>query len=69
MNRFDHLHKTYREAKMKARKERILMMSRSEPNINGSGTSGYTVKSGENTGKVLKHISVTSSNSLQFYPK
>jgi|TARA_B100001094_G_scaffold1543_1_gene1363 hypothetical protein len=49
---------------MRARKERILMMSRSEPNINGSGTSGYTVKSGENTGKVLKHISVTSSNNI-----
>jgi hypothetical protein len=49
---------------MRERKERILMMSRSEANINGSGTSGYTVKSGENTGKVLKHISVTSSNNI-----
>jgi len=64
MNRFDHLLNSYREQKMRERKERILMMSRSEANINGSGTSGYTVKSGENAGKVLKHISVTSSNNI-----
>ena len=64
MNRYDHLLKSYREQKMREHKEKILMKTRSEVNVYGNGTSGYTVKSGENTGKVLKHISVTSSNNI-----
>ncbi len=62
MNRFDYLHKTYRLAKEKARKERILMMSRSEPNIYANGTSGYAVKQGTNQGKILAHHTVRSTN-------
>ena len=65
MNRFDYLHKTYRLAQERARKERILMMTRSEPNRNANGTSGYAVKNGTNQGMVLAHRTVRSTNNWQ----
>ena len=37
-------------------KNNILMKSRKEVEINGNGTSGYTIKEGEHKGKVLGHI-------------
>ena len=37
-------------------KNNILMKSRKEVEINGNGTSGYTLKEGEHNGKVLGHI-------------
>jgi len=30
--------------------------------VNGNGTSGYTVKSGRNKGKILGHISIKHPN-------
>ncbi len=62
MNRFDYLLKSYREQKIRERKDKILMKSRSEVNVNGNGTSGYTVTTGPNSGKVLKHISINHNN-------
>ena len=62
MNRYDYLLKSYREQKMRERKEKILMKSRSEVHVNGNGTSGYTVTSGHNSGKVLRHISINHNN-------
>tara|TARA_B100000676_G_scaffold303496_1_gene354111 strand:- start:253 stop:450 length:198 start_codon:yes stop_codon:yes gene_type:complete len=62
MNRFDHLHKQYREAKMKERKERLLQSSRPTIDTNGGGTSGYRFKQGPNTGAVAGHISVDHQN-------
>ena len=62
MNRYDYLLKSYREQKAKERKEKILMKTRSEVNVYGNGTSGYTVTNGPNSGKVLKHISVNHNN-------
>jgi hypothetical protein len=59
MNRFDHLHKQYREARVKARKNAILARSRVNVDTNAGGTSGYTVKHGANTGLVLNHITVS----------
>ena len=47
---------------MRERKEKILMKTRSEVNVYGNGTSGYTVTNGPNSGKVLKHISVNHNN-------
>ena len=38
------------------------MSNRSEVNINGGGTSGYTVKEGANKGKILGHNSTKSTN-------
>jgi hypothetical protein len=39
-------------------KNNILMKSRKEVEINGNGTSGYTLKEGEHKGKVLGHIKI-----------
>ena len=62
MNRFDHLHKQYREARLKERKENLLRRSRTSVESNAGGTSGYRVKQGVNTGKVLGHITVNTSD-------
>ena len=37
-------------------KNNILMKSRKEVEINGNGTSGYTIKEGSHKGVVLGHI-------------
>ena len=37
-------------------KNNILMKSRKEVDINGNGTSGYTIKEGSHKGTVLGHI-------------
>ena len=37
-------------------KNNILMKSREEVEINGNGTSGYTIKEGSHKGTVLGHI-------------
>jgi len=39
-------------------KNNILMKSRKEVEINGNGTSGYTLKEGDHKGKVLGHIKI-----------
>ena len=62
MNRYDYLLKSYREQKMRERKDKILMKSRSEVNVNGNGTSGYAVKQGTNQGMVLAHRTARSTN-------
>jgi hypothetical protein len=38
------------------KKNNILMKSRKEVEINGNGTSGYTIKEGIHKGTVLGHI-------------
>jgi hypothetical protein len=62
MNRFDHLHRMYREEKMRERKRKVLCYSRSEVDINANGTSGYMVKNGLNEGRILSHNSPKSTN-------
>lgn len=47
---------------MRERKEKILANTRNEVNVYGNGTTGYTVTTGANTGKVLKHISINHDN-------
>ena len=37
-------------------KNNILLKSRKEVEINGNGTSGYTIKEGSHKGTVLGHI-------------
>ena len=49
------------EEKEKIYKEKILLRSRKEVNINENG-SGYTVKQGPHKGKVLRHIQIPSKN-------
>jgi len=48
--------------KMKTKKEKILFKSRKEVDINGNGTTGYTIKEGPQKGRVLKHIIIPSKN-------
>jgi hypothetical protein len=38
------------------KKNNVLMKSRKEVEINGNGTSGYTIKEGSHKGTVLGHI-------------
>ena len=49
------------KAKEKLYKEKILLKSRKEVDINKNG-SGYTIKEGPHKGKVLKHIQIPSKN-------
>ena len=44
------------------KKAEAMFSSKEEVNINGNGTSGYTVKAGANKGKILGHISKKSTN-------
>ena len=62
MNRFDYLHKQYREAKQIERKSKVLAQSRPIVDANAHGTQGYVVKQGPNTGKYLKHVSIVHPN-------
>ncbi len=61
-NRFTHLFKTRNKQGKIAEKSKAIMSSRSEVNINGGGTSGYTLKEGSNKGKILGHNSTKSTN-------
>jgi hypothetical protein len=54
--------KQYSEAQSRKRKEKLLWKARSEVNINANGTTGYTLKSGPDAGKALKHISIKHPN-------
>jgi hypothetical protein len=63
MNRFEYLHKQYREAKVIERKVKALHKSRPVVDVNANGTQGYVVKNGPNTGKYLKHQAVIHPNS------
>jgi len=46
------------ERKLKEHKEKTLLKSRKEVDINGNGTTGYKLKSG----RVLKHITIKPKN-------
>ena len=48
--------------KEKQAKEKVLLKSRKEVEINGNGTTGYTIKEGPNKGKVLAHIQIPRKN-------
>jgi len=48
--------------KDRTNKNNILFSSRKEVEINGNGTSGYTLKNGSNKGKVLKHLKLEPKN-------
>jgi len=63
MGRFDHLHKTFREQRLKDRANSTLAKSRPVVAVSGNGTSGYRIKQGPNKGKVAGHVSVDHQNS------
>ena len=63
MGRFDHLHKTFREQRLKEKAHKFLQNSRPVVAVNGNGTSGYRIKEGVNKNKVAGHVSVVHQNS------
>ena len=63
MGRFDHLHKTFREQRLKEKANKSLQNSRPVGAVNGNGTSGYRIKEGVNKDKVAGHVSVIHQNS------
>ena len=63
MGRFDHLHKTFREQRLKEKANKSLQNSRPVVAVNGNGTSGYRIKEGVNKNKVAGHVSVVHKNS------
>ena len=52
----------YAEKIEKERKEKLLLKSRKEVDINANGTSGYKIKEGINKDKVLGHITIKSKD-------
>jgi len=51
----DLIFKNYTDKQVKEKND-ILLRSRKEVEINGNGTSGYTIKEGEHKGIVVGHI-------------
>jgi len=50
------------EKKLKELKDKTLLKSRKEVEINGNGTTGYVIKEGSQKGRVLKHIMIPTKN-------
>lgn len=62
MDRHSFMLKQYSEQQLRKKKEAILLKNRLEVGINDNGTSGYVVKNGTNTGRILAHNSTKSTN-------
>lgn len=62
MQRHSYMLKQYAQEQMRKRKQGVLLKARREVGINDNGTSGYVVKQGVNTGRVLAHTSPKSTN-------
>ena len=56
-----------RFSRSKAREKREKAMRHTlinDVNVNGNGTTGYTLKEGPNKGKILKHLRVKHPNNI-----
>jgi len=62
IDRFTHLFKRRSEESAMLKKSKAMFSNKNEVEINGNGTSGYTVKHGKNKGRILGHISQKSTN-------
>jgi len=62
IDRFTHLFRKRNKEQILVSKNKTLLKSRSEVDINANGTSGYVVKYGPNKGKVLAHKTTKSTN-------
>ena len=56
IKRHSHLLNEFSRKESEAKLRQQLERKRKEVEINGGGTSGYTIKEGKNAGKVLKHL-------------
>ena len=62
MQRHSYMLKQYSEQQLRKKKLHELWKSRGEVEVNANGTSGYVVKQGVNTGKILAHKNTKSTN-------
>ena len=56
IKRHTHLLNEFSRKESEARLRQQIQKSRKEVEVNGGGTSGYTIKEGKNAGTVLKHL-------------
>ena len=61
IKRHTHLLNEFSRKKSEAKLNQQIQRTRKEVEINGGGTSGYTLKQGKNAGKVLKHLKKESN--------
>ena len=55
----------FSRSKAKEKREKAMQQSLiNDVNVNGNGTSGYTLKKGPNKGKILKHLKVKHPNNI-----
>ena len=62
MDRHTFMLKRYAEEQNRKKKIQALWRARHEVDVNAGGTSGYVVKNGANTGRILAHVSPKSTN-------
>ena len=63
MNRFSKLYGNSAVKKAEQKLSMQLSKNQKAPDANANGTAGYLVKSGKNSGKILKHLK-TDKNQL-----
>jgi len=56
IKRYSHLLNKFSRNLSEAKLVNQLSRSRKAVEVNAGGTSGYTIKEGKNTGKILKHL-------------
>ena len=61
IKRHAHLLNEFSRKKSEAKLRKKIQRTRKEVEINGGGTSGYTIKEGKNAGTVLKHLKKDSN--------
>ena len=61
IKRHTHLLNEFSRKESEARLRQQIQKTRKEVDINGGGTSGYTIKKGKNAGTVLKHLKKDSN--------
>jgi hypothetical protein len=61
MDRHSYMLKQYSEQQQRIHKLKQLWRARQEVDINANGTSGYVLKQGVNTGRILAHTSTKSN--------
>ena len=55
----------FSRSQAKEKREKAMQQSLiNDVNVNGNGTSGYTLKKGPNKGKILKHLKVKHPNNI-----
>ena len=61
IKRHAHLLNEFSRKKAEAKLRKQIQRTRKEVEINGGGTSGYTIKEGKNAGTVVKHLKKDSN--------